>query len=499
MSHREPRPGTAAGHARTAAEPLPPPATVAELARTEQLFAERFTALMRRTDRLFAYLMVIQWVFGVLLAVLLSPAAWAGKAHVIHDHVYIAVGLGGALSGLPIALAIFRPGWVATRMTIACAQMFWSALLIHLSGGRIETHFHIFGSLAFLALYRDWRVFVPATLAIVADHVGRQLLWPESVFGVLVPERWRFLEHTGWVAFEETILILSCIRSRREMQEAAAHETATEARERLEKEVLTKELAIAASIQTAVLPRNMRLRGLECAARMITATSVGGDYYEFLPVAGGCWIGIGDVAGHGLQAGLVMIQAQSAIQAAILSQPDAEPSRVLATANRVIFENVRNRLGSDAYITLSLIRYHEDGRIVSAGAHEEAIIWRAASKRCERVPVEGTWLGVIAEVGPATVQTTHTLADDDLLVLYTDGIVEARSRTGEVFGLDRVTALVESHAAASVATIRDRILEAVLGWAGEELEDDMTMMVLRHVGGRACVSLAAEEASASAC
>ena len=126
-------------------------------------------------------------------------------------------------------------------------------------------------------------------------------------------------------------------------------------------------------------------------------------------------------------------------------------------------------------------------------------IWRAASKRCERVPVEGTWLGVIAEVGPATVQTTHTLADDDLLVLYTDGIVEARNDTGEVFGLDRVTALVESHAAASVATIRDRILEAVLGWAGEELEDDMTMMVLRHVGGRACVSLAAEEASASAC
>lgn len=498
MSPRERSDGDEAGGAPVIAGPLAH-AAVGELARVDQLFGERFAALLRRTDRLFAYLMAIQWVFGVLLAVLLSPAAWAGKTQVIHYHVYIAAGLGGVLSGLPIALAVGRPGWVVTRMTIAGAQMFWSALLIHLSGGRIETHFHIFGSLAFLTLYRDWRVFVPATLVIVADHVGRQFFWPESVFGVLVPELWRFLEHAGWVVFEETILIISCIRSRREMQDAAAQQVTMEARERLEKEVLAKELAIAASIQTAVLPRNMQLRGLECAARMITATSVGGDYYEFLPVAGGCWIGIGDVAGHGLQAGLVMIQAQSAIQALILSRPDAEPSEVLATANRAIFENVRNRLGSDAYITLSLIRYHEDGRIVSAGAHEEAIIWRAASQRCERVPVEGTWLGVIAEIGPVTVQTTHTLADDDLLVLYTDGIIEARSRTGEVFGLDRVTALVEAHAAGSVAAIRDRVLEAVVSWAGEALEDDMTMMVLRHVGGRAGVTLAAGGASASAC
>jgi sigma-B regulation protein RsbU (phosphoserine phosphatase) len=177
-----------------------------------------------------------------------------------------------------------------------------------------------------------------------------------------------------------------------------------------------------------------------------------------------------------------MLQAQSAIEALVLSQPDAEPQALLAATNRVIFENINRRLGSDTYITLSLIRYFEDGRIISAGAHEEAIICRAASGRCERVPVEGTWLGVIPEIGAATVQTTHTLAQGDLLILYTDGLTEARDAHGEIFGIDRITALIEAHAARSVTEIRDQILAACAAWAGAELDDDRTLMVLRHLG-----------------
>jgi sigma-B regulation protein RsbU (phosphoserine phosphatase) len=215
---------------------------------------------------------------------------------------------------------------------------------------------------------------------------------------------------------------------------------------------------------------------------MIPAASVGGDYYEVSPVAGGCWLGIGDVAGHGLRAGLVMLQAQSAIAALVRSQPDAEPKELLRAANRVLHENVRNRLGSDEHITLSLMRYHEDGRLVSAGAHEEALIWRAASGRCERIPVEGTWLCVIEEIGPATVQTTHTLEVGDLLVLYTDGVIEARRKGAGMFGLDRVEALVEAHATGSVAEIRDRVLDAAVAWTGVDLTDDMTVIVVRHVG-----------------
>lgn len=456
--------------------------TCSERLRTEQLFAERFTELARRTDRMFAYLMVAQWLFGILLAVTLAPHAWAGSVYTIHEHVYAAVLFGGLMSALPVALIVVRPGQVSTRMAIACAQMLWSGLLIHLSGGRIETHFHIFGSLAFLMLYRDWRVFVPATLITVVDHIVGQLFWPESIFGVVTPEWWRVVEHAAWVVFEVVILAKSCVSSQREMRAAAVQQTTIEARERLENAVLTKELAIATNIQIAVLPRNLHLGGLECAARMLTATAVGGDYYDFLPVPGGCWIGIGDVAGHGLQAGLVMLQAQSVIETLVRSRPDAEPEALLAAANRVIFENIRRRLGSDTYITLSLIRYFEDGRILSAGAHEEALICRAASGRCERVPVEGTWLGVIPEIGAATVQTSRTLDPGDLLVLYTDGLTEARAPHGEVFGLDRVTALVEAHATRSVTEIRDQVLAAVDAWGGAELDDDRTLMVLRHVG-----------------
>src|SRR5205814_9875296 len=115
--------------------------------------------------------------------------------------------LGGLISRPPGALALLLPGRASTRYTIATAQVLTSALLIHLTGGRIETHFHVFGSLAFLAFYRDWRVFIPATLVVATDHYLRGILWPQSVYGVLAPGGWRWLEHAAWVAFEDVFLI----------------------------------------------------------------------------------------------------------------------------------------------------------------------------------------------------------------------------------------------------------------------------------------------------
>src|SRR5262249_55564107 len=131
----------------------------------------------------------------------LSPLAWEGKRSAIHLHVYIAVFVGGLINVFPLALIALRPGWVGTRHAMAVAQMLWSAVLIHLTGGRIETHFHVFGSLAFLAFYRDWKVLVPATIVVASDHLIRQLVWPESVYGIANPESWRFLEHAFWVVF----------------------------------------------------------------------------------------------------------------------------------------------------------------------------------------------------------------------------------------------------------------------------------------------------------
>ena len=128
---------------------------------------------------------------------------------------------GGAVAALPVFFTITRPGEAITRHTIAVGQMVTSALLIHLSGGRIETHFHVFGSLAFLAFYRDWRVMVTGTVVVALDHFLRGVYWPQSVFGVLTASYWRWMEHAAWVLFEDVFLVMAILQSRREMRSIA--------------------------------------------------------------------------------------------------------------------------------------------------------------------------------------------------------------------------------------------------------------------------------------
>src|SRR5215831_9487715 len=204
--------------------------------RAEARFQAHRDDIMRSTDRMFALLMVAQWIFGIFVAVTFSPYAWEGKTRVVHPHVWIAVLLGAAISSLPVALAVRRPGSALTRHVIAAAQMLWSALLIHLSGGRIETHFHVFGSLGFLAAYRDWPVLVTATLVVAADHLIRGLIWPESVYGIVNPEWWRFLEHAFWVAFEDIVLIIACVEASNEMKTMARRRAEVEALSESERE-----------------------------------------------------------------------------------------------------------------------------------------------------------------------------------------------------------------------------------------------------------------------
>ena len=177
--------------------------------RVTEIFNDHQRVVYRRTDRMFAGLMALQWLASVAAALWVSPKAWEGTASHTHPHVWAAVFLGGAISSLPIILAVIRPGELTTRYTVAVGQMLMGALLIHLTGGRIETHFHVFGSLAFLSFYRDWRVLIPATVVVAADHFLRGVFWPQSVYGVLAASEWRWLEHAGWVIFEVTFLFIA--------------------------------------------------------------------------------------------------------------------------------------------------------------------------------------------------------------------------------------------------------------------------------------------------
>jgi hypothetical protein len=181
-----------------------------------------------KVDRMFALLLVIQYVAGIIGAMVVSPYAWEGKERVLHMHVWVAILAGAGITILPVLLAFLKPGTTVTRHVIAASQMLSSALLIHLTGGRIETHFHVFGSLAFLAFYLDWKVIMTATVVVAADHFARGIFWPESVYGVSNPEWWRFLEHAGWVAFEDVFVIWACITSSREFGSIAVRQAEVE-------------------------------------------------------------------------------------------------------------------------------------------------------------------------------------------------------------------------------------------------------------------------------
>jgi PAS domain S-box-containing protein len=197
--------------------------------RAEELFQQHRRQIFCDTDKLFARLMAFQWLACIIIALVVSPRTWDGAASAVHIHVWSAFLIGGAISLFPIWMTRIWPGRTVTRHIIAVAQMLMSALLIALTGGRIETHFHVFGSLVILSFYRDWRVLIPATIVVALDHFLRGVFLPYSVYGVLSASPWRSIEHAGWVVFENVFLVISCFRSIREMRFIANRTAALEA------------------------------------------------------------------------------------------------------------------------------------------------------------------------------------------------------------------------------------------------------------------------------
>jgi signal transduction histidine kinase/CheY-like chemotaxis protein len=231
--------------------------------RVEELVAAELAVIHRRTDRLFGGLLVCEWLAAIGLSIWVTPRTWAGVESWIHPHVWAAGLLGGLIVSLPLAFVILHPGQVWTRHVIAAAQMLMSALLIHLTGGRIETHFHVFGSLAFLAFYRDWRVLITASVVVACDHYLRGWLWPESVYGTALDASWRWLEHAGWVIFEDVFLIYACVigvndlrvaaRRQADLQEAHAH---VEEQVRQRTQELQEAMAVAETARAAAEAAN---------------------------------------------------------------------------------------------------------------------------------------------------------------------------------------------------------------------------------------------------
>ncbi len=235
------------------------------------------------------------------------------------------------------------------------------------------------------------------------------------------------------------------------------------------------ELEVARALQRDLLPRaTPALPGWEIAHSYRTANEVGGDYYDFVPLADGrVAVVIGDASGHGMASGLLMAIANATLKLAI--DLDPAPARVLALLNRVMCRTGDLR----SFMTLFYgVLDPATGRLEYASAGHPFPLLRHADGTVVELGRGGLPLGIRQEIEIATDATE--LAPGDVLALYTDGLPEAINRPGTAFGYERLQALVAAGGAA--AAIHDRVTGTFRAFLGDEpLRDDACVVVLRRL------------------
>jgi signal transduction histidine kinase/ActR/RegA family two-component response regulator len=255
--------------------------------RAEGIFRADLSRIVQRTDRMFFWLLLGQWLFGIAIALVWSPRTWIAQYWSVHQHVIVAACLGALFLVYPLFCILRLPGTRYTRHVIAIGQMLQSALLVHVTGGRIETHFHVFGSLALLAFYRDWRVLLTASAVVYLDHLALGIWFPLSVYGVAEASFWRSAEHAFWVIFEVVFLVMACRTGIRELaaiadRQAEIETVAADLRKyNAEIEAMSGQLKEAnEDLETRVLERTQSLIQAREAKLMAEAASRAKD--EFL-------------------------------------------------------------------------------------------------------------------------------------------------------------------------------------------------------------------------
>jgi serine phosphatase RsbU (regulator of sigma subunit) len=246
------------------------------------------------------------------------------------------------------------------------------------------------------------------------------------------------------------------------------------------------EMELARKLQTVLLPKKPRVQGYEILACMEPAKEVGGDYYDIINTDERDWIVIGDVSGHGVSAGLVMMMVQTALHSIISQEKGYSPSQVLNDVNRVITENV-HKLDDYKYMTITLLSAYPGGRWFFSGLHQDIIVYRSRNDLLEFVDTEGMWLGLKKDVSELMKDQSLVLEKDDLMLLYTDGITEARIKgvdqkkytIHEMFGKNHLAEIVKKSAGEPLEVIRDRIFKELENY---DVYDDITMVIVRYTG-----------------
>ncbi len=254
---------------------------------------------------------------------------------------------------------------------------------------------------------------------------------------------------------------------------------------------LGAELDVSRRIQQILLPSPDELaaiKELDIATYMEPADEVGGDYYDILSHDGGVRIGIGDVTGHGLESGVVMLMTQSAVRTTLASR-EAEMPRVMEVLNNTIYNNVQ-RMGSGKNLTLALLDYQaspdgeeqERGRLRISGQHETVIVVRS-NGQTEIIDTDelGFPIGLVEDMAQFVNETRLTLQRGDVVVLYTDGITEAADERHGLYGHERLVETVVAHHREAAEAIKDAIIADVKRHMGTQtLYDDLTLVVLKQ-------------------
>ncbi|OQW93493.1 MAG: ammonium transporter [Beggiatoa sp. IS2] len=263
-----------------------------------------------------------------------------------------------------------------------------------------------------------------------------------------------------------------------------AHQEIIVLNERLKAENMrmSAELEVTRRLQQMVLPRKEeleRISGLDIAGFMEPAEEVGGDYYDILQHEQGIKIGIGDVTGHGLESGVLMIMVQTAVRA-LLANDEKDPVRFLKALNQTIYGNVQ-RMNCDKNLSLVLIDY-QGGILSLTGQHEEMIIVRAGG-RIERIDTInlGFPIGLEEDISEFIGEIKIQLNSGDVVVLYTDGITEAQNKQREQFGIKRLCKSISDNWRRTAAEIRQMVVDELRYHIGtHKIIDDITLVVIKQ-------------------
>ncbi|MGR9373328.1 SpoIIE family protein phosphatase [Rhizobium leguminosarum] len=245
---------------------------------------------------------------------------------------------------------------------------------------------------------------------------------------------------------------------------------------------LGTELAVAERIQLMVLPLHQELeefQALEIAAYMRPAEEVGGDYYDVLKSGNRLKIGIGDVTGHGLESGVLMLMVQS-VARALQEAGNTDAVKFLTDLNSALFKNiVRTKI--DKHLTLAFLDY--DGKeMILSGQHEEVVVVRANGK-VERIDTMdlGIPIGLEADISAFIKTREIAFEKGDVILLHTDGVTEAENDTGELFGIERLCREALRLKDQSAEKVVSGIVATLMLFIGsQKIYDDITLLAVRH-------------------